>query len=564
MIKRIYKLLTKKQKVKFFYLFILFLPLIILETLSYGSLPTFVIFIMSPDKIIDLIPNVMISDVLSRLSEYERALYGFITVGSLFLIKAIAILLINYYELKISREIDLENSQKLFSKYINAPFIFHVYNNPSELIQNLNDVKRSTSVIIGLSTILKEVLIISAISAMLIISNVKLFSYILLILIIPVIFILNFFKNMLLSKGEIAIQFRNQRLKILSESITNIKFIKLINAQNFIINYFKKINFKAANQDMIATYISKIPKIILETFSIITILSVIFFLYISKGGLIEIIPILTLLIVSIIRFIPSVGSILVAVNNYRYNLPALKVFDLFFHEENEIKNKEKNVIDKNKDNFQNKIEVKNISYHYPNNKINVIKNLNFEIYKGEKIGISGKSGSGKSTLLNLILGLLTPVEGSIKCDGEEIKNDINNWYSKIAYVPQKITLFEESIKKNICFGNNENDIKNENFMEAIKLSELTNFINSLPEKFDTNVGHDGGIVSGGQLQRIGIARALYLKPDILILDEPTSNLDSEIEMAIINSLFKLKDLTIILISHNKVILEKCDRLVKLN
>lgn len=564
MIKRIYKLLTKKQKVKFFYLFILFLPLIILETLSYGSLPTFVIFIMSPDKIIDLIPNVMISDVLNRLSEYERALYGFITVGSLFLIKAIAILLINYYELKISREIDLENSQKLFSKYINAPFIFHVYNNPSELIQNLNDVKRSTSVIIGLSTILKEVLIISAISAMLIISNVKLFSYILLILIIPVIFILNFFKNMLLSKGEIAIQFRNQRLKILSESITNIKFIKLINAQNFIINYFKKINFKAANQDMIATYISKIPKIILETFSIITILSVIFFLYISKGGLIEIIPILTLLIVSIIRFIPSVGSILVAVNNYRYNLPALKVFDLFFHEENEIKNKEKNVIDKNKDNFQNKIEVKNISYHYPNNKINVIKNLNFEIYKGEKIGISGKSGSGKSTLLNLILGLLTPVEGSIKCDGEEIKNDINNWYSKIAYVPQKITLFEESIKKNICFGNNENDIKNENFMEAIKLSELTNFINSLPEKFDTNVGHDGGIVSGGQLQRIGIARALYLKPDILILDEPTSNLDSEIEMAIINSLFKLKDLTIILISHNKVILEKCDRLVKLN
>lgn len=564
MIKRIYKLLTKKQKVKFFYLFILFLPLIILETLSYGSLPTFVIFIMSPDKIIDLIPNEMVSDVLSGFSEYERALYGFITVGSLFLIKAIAILLINYYELKISREIDLENSQKLFSKYINAPFIFHLYNNPSELIQNLNDVKRSTSVIIGLSTILKEVLIISAISAMLIISNVKLFSYILLILIIPVIFILNFFKNMLLSKGEIAIKFRNQRLKILSESITNIKFIKLINAQNFIINYFKKINFKATNQDMIATYISKIPKIILETFSIITILSIIFFLYISKGGLIEIIPILTLLIVSIIRFIPSVGSILVAVNNYRYNLPALKVFDLFFHEENEIKNSEKNVIDKNKVNFLNKIEVKNISYHYPNNKINVLKNLNFEIYKGEKIGISGKSGSGKSTLLNLILGLLTPIEGSIKCDGEEIKNDINNWYSKIAYVPQKITLFEESIKKNICFGNNENDIKNENFMEAIKLSELTNFINSLPEKFDTNVGHDGSIVSGGQLQRIGIARALYLKPDILILDEPTSNLDSEIEMAIINSLFKLKDLTIILISHNKAILEKCDRLVKLN
>ena len=315
---------------------------------------------------------------------------------------------------------------------------------------------------------------------------------------------------------------------------------------------------------MVATYISKIPKIILETFSIITILSVIFFLYVSKGGLVEIIPILTLLIVSIIRFIPSVGSILVSVNNYRYNLPALKVFDLSFHEETETSNTENKIINKNNINFKDKIEVKNISYHYPNNQIDVLKNLNFEINKGEKIGISGKSGSGKTTLLNLILGLLTPVEGSIKCDGKEIRDDIKNWYSKIAYVPQKITLFEESIKKNICFGISESNIKNEDFKDAIKLSELNSFINSLPEKFETNVGHDGSIVSGGQLQRIGIARALYLKPDILILDEPTSNLDSEIEMAIINSLFKIKNLTIILISHNKSILEKCDRLIKLD
>ena len=126
MIKRIYKLLDKKQKVKFFYLFILFLPLIVLETLSYGSLPAFVIFIMSPEKIINLISNTFLAEILLSLNEYERALYGFITVASLFIIKAIAVLLINYYELKVSKEMDVENTQKLFSKYINAPFIFHV------------------------------------------------------------------------------------------------------------------------------------------------------------------------------------------------------------------------------------------------------------------------------------------------------------------------------------------------------------------------------------------------------------------------------------------------------
>ena len=192
-----------------------------------------------------------------------------------------------------------------------------------------------------------------------------------------------------------------------------------------------------------------------------------------------------------------------------------------------------------------------------------MKNLNFEIKKNQKIGISGKSGSGKSTLINIILGLFEGNEGKILCDEVDILDNLKNWHNIIGYVPQRITLFDDTIKNNICFGIDEKNI-DINFLEKIlKSSNLDTFIDKLPEKLNTKVGHEGSIISGGQLQRVGIARALYLKPKILILDEPTSSLDKKIEEEIIEALFKIENLTIIIISHNENVLRKCDKILNL-
>ncbi|MBD1140962.1 ABC transporter ATP-binding protein [Pelagibacterales bacterium SAG-MED39] len=533
-----------------------------LEMMSIGSLPAFIIFIISPEKIISLFDNHSLINFLVNLTEYERSLYGFLIVAFLFILKAFLILLINYFEMNFLKQMDLENSKKLFSKYLHSPFLFHVYNNPSELTQNLNDIKRTTSVIFGFCTIIKEMLIILSIASLLILTNVKLFSYLILILIIPILFLLNYFKNLLLDRGEIARIFRTKRLKTIAESLSNIKFIKINNIENFVIDYFKKNNYLATHQDMVANYISKIPKVILETFSIITILLIVFFLYTKAGSLVDIIPIMTLLIVSIVRFIPSIGNILVALNNYKYHYPALKSYKLLFEENFNDNTFNKNTLKKIE--FKKQILIESISYNYPNNEIKILRDLNLNIKKNQKVGISGKSGSGKSTLLNIIMGLIQPTEGKVTCDGNEIEGNIKNWYSKIGYVPQKVTLFDETIKNNICFGTNKNYFDDKNYDKAIKLAELEKFISSLPDKENTKIGHEGSLVSGGQFQRIGIARALYSNPEILVLDEPTSSLDKKIESSIIDSLFQIKDLTIILISHNDSVLSKCDKVINLD
>ena len=306
--------------------------------------------------------------------------------------------------------------------------------------------------IFGFSTILKETLIICAISMVLIFSNFKLFLYLFLILIVPVLFLYNYFKNILVAKGEIARIFRTKRLKTISESLNNIKFIKLRTLETFVINFFKENNYKAIHQDMIASFVSKIPRIILETFAIITILTIVYYLYLSVGNIKDIIPILTLLIVSIVRFIPSVGNILISINNYKFHLPALKNFNLLFENPSQLLEEQDSFKSQSKITFENEINIENLSFHYPNNNIQIIKNLSFNIKKNQKIGIFGKSGKGKSTLLNLILGLYSPVEGRILSDKIEIKENLKSWHSQIGYVPQKITLFDETIKNNICFG----------------------------------------------------------------------------------------------------------------
>ena len=163
----------------------------------------------------------------------------------------------------------------------------------------------------------------------------------------------------------------------------------------------------------------------------------------------------------------------------------------------------------------------------------------------------------------MLLGLLKPKNGEIKIDNNNIHNNLRGWQKSIGYVPQTTHLLDDSIKKNICFGIDDDKIDNEKLEKAIKISGIDEFINNQPNRLDTIIGHDGGRISGGQLQRIGIARALYLDPKILILDEPTSSLDAITEENIINKILSLDELTVILISHNPKIIEKCDNILTL-
>ena len=220
--------------------------------------------------------------------------------------------------------------------------------------------------------------------------------------------------------------------------------------------------------------------------------------------------------------------------------------------------------------FKDKIVFDKVSFKYNDKNKFVLRNLSFSISKGDIIGLIGKTGSGKSTLIDLLMSLLTPTKGSIYIDNEPLNEEINfqrilEWRSTIAHVPQNVFLSDGSISENIAFGVAKNEINIKKVVNSAERAQINDFIFSLPNKYETRVGERGTRLSGGQVQRIAIARALYKDASLLILDEATSALDSLTEEEVIKSIYNLnKEVTIIIIAHRNSTLRNCNKVIELN
>jgi ABC-type multidrug transport system fused ATPase/permease subunit len=218
-------------------------------------------------------------------------------------------------------------------------------------------------------------------------------------------------------------------------------------------------------------------------------------------------------------------------------------------------------------NFENQIEFCNVNFSYNNDSNYIIKNFNFVIKKGDKIGIKGITGGGKTTLINLLTTLLHPLSGKIVVDKELELNEstYKNWKKKISYVPQEYLILDDSIKNNVIFSIDDESVNNDRLELALKVSELDQYVNKLQNKVDTMIGERGINLSGGQRQRIAIARAIYKYKEILIFDEATSSLDYQTENKIIENIKKyLPNITFFMITHREQTLSHVDKVIDLN
>ena len=277
----------------------------------------------------------------------------------------------------------------------------------------------------------------------------------------------------------------------------------------------------------------------------------------DKNYLQSIVPLLAVYLFTFLKILPSLNTIIIETQSYMYT-------KLFVNKINEkIFSQVSSNIEKNypKLKFENKIQLKNISYKFQDKY--VFKNLNLEIKKSEKIGIIGLSGAGKTTLLNIIMGFLNSSSGEIMIDDVKIDNEnINKWQNNFAYVSQSVYLIDDSIIRNITLENDNNKIDKELFKVSIIKSGLDNFLKNNEERINDSIGERGSKISGGELLRVGLARAYYSQRDIFILDEFTSALDETTEVDIINKLNKINK-TLIIVSHKKSTLKYCDRIFQI-
>ena len=553
---KIIKILDTNQRTFFKYLIFLMLIAMILETVGIASLiPLINLFSEG-----NLLSNYNIEIYLKSLNIDIKDNINIFLIFILFffILKNIFLVFFYYIDSKFIYKVRFDLGVSLFKEYLYRDYLFHVRNNSAKLKEKIT---AQTSVfggaLSGLSQIICEGLIIfGLLSFLFLIKPLET-----LIILLTGLFLSLFFYLILRSKiyilGKKRVIFQSALIKTMTEGFDAIKDIMIFKSQKEFINNLREDSKNLAKAGYTMSFINRLPKIWFEI-SLIILLTVLIFIIGEKNedyG--SIIATVGIFLITALRILPSSNKILQAFQQIKFSESTLDSL------EQDLKEKDlKPLKNSNKENeifFQNKIEFKQVNFNYDGSKINILNHINFQINKNEFIGIIGETGSGKSTLIDLLTGLIKPVSGSIEVDGNSISKNPNSWIEKIGYVPQNVYLTDDTIEKNISFGYDK-DLSNEEMEKTIKNAQLTKFIASLKNGIKTKVGERAVKISGGERQRIGIARALYRNPDILLFDEATSALDIETENSFFNTLNSLKKKkTIIFITHRRNTLDFFDQ-----
>ena len=467
----------------------------------------------------------------------------------------------------LSEEIGAFISTKIIKNVLNQSYIYHQKETSNKIINAATFCSRSTSGAIDyLLTLITAILLSSSILITILIINFRISSIIILFS-VGTYFLIAFLTNKrILKNSKIQLKLSNKQIELIQIPLNSIKDILLNSNQNYFVSNYEKNEKQLRKKFGETKFISLFPKIIIETFVFSSITILAFLIFKQLNSKLFLLPILGTILVSLQKLFPYNQQIFTSWARIKSSKDSINSVFEYMNVKPKVLIKNKDLVDIP---FKKAIELKNISFSYPNSNKEVIKNFSTIIKKGQKIGIKGETGKGKSTLINVLMGLIIPNKGEILIDGENLysnKLHINlaSWSSKIAHVPQEISLFNNDFYHNIAFGLPSDEIDMRKVKFASKIACIDEFISSKKFKYKSNVGENGSLLSGGQRQRIAIARAIYKKLDILILDEATSALDYKTERKILNSIFSLdKEMTIIIISHKNDILDLCDEVINL-
>ena len=470
-----------------------------------------------------------------------------------------------YVQNEFSHKLFTNISKNIFKNYLNKNFVFHLNKNSSELIRNIQSEANlfSFGVVFPVIKLLSEVLIFIPICIFLIIYEWKA-SLITILFMSSIGYILLKLTNEKLKEWGKKRQFHSAHiLKQLRQSFTSIREIILNNLEEVFLNKYHFHNLESAKAGRHKDTITQLPRLILELIGVTVFLILIIFLLNMGKEISEIFVIIGVFFFASTKLLPSISKITQSVQSIKFNSA---VVDLVYRELVDFKTipnnkkKEEPLFDEF---IFNNINFENVSFSYSTRKKKVLNNINIEIKKGDKIGVVGKTGSGKSTFLNLFTGLLEPEDGKIKVNQTEIKNSLSSWQKLIGYVPQNVSIIDESVLFNISLEEDYNKIDLKKVDEVLKSVDLYDYIYSLPKKVHELAGEYGKNFSGGQCQRLGIARALYKNAKIIVLDEATSALDEKTETIILKKLFKHKNYTIVTISHRKNSIKDCNKIFEI-
>ena len=557
--------INKNFRFRFFLLCFLMIISALLELGSIASLVPFlqkILFVGEDTKVI------FFDEFFNNYKFYQENKFLIITI---FFIGFILLsLLIRVSVLKLTfnftKIIGLHFSRLVVKKTLDLSYMKYTSLNSSNLVAMLETkIDRLVEFTYHTLEVLSSLTILIFIFTGLILVNTKISIITFTFLFFCYFVMFKIYKKKMIGLGNVYATGLSNRVKTIQEIFGSFRLLKIDQSisRTFFNNQFLKFDENIRSALARLSFLGTFPRYFIEGVAIIIISALAFFL-IKKNIYPQELIVLSLGVIAFAaqKLLPLAQKIYYSFSYMlAHKQSVLDIVDFLDIKTNQI------TVSKKKDlSFSKSIVLKDIKFEYLTKKKNIIfENINLEIKKRSKVCILGKTGSGKSTFVDLIIGLLKPDNGQVLVDEVNIEDSIDSWQRKISYVPQSTFLTDTTILENITFGINHSDIDFKKLDKAIKIANLENMINSFPEKLQTKIGERGVMLSGGQVQRLGLARAFYRDFEILILDESTNALDTDTENLVYSNInTEFEDKTIFSITHNREISKKFDLTLELN
>lgn len=494
-----------------------------------------------------------------------------ITIALIYIVKNVYFMFLSWIRAKYAEKLNTELSSKMMKGYMSKGYTFFSNTNTGELIQGTQgDVISAKLIVYNAMKLVTDLLSVMFIAMYLLMVDWQLALGVGVMAMFCFLIVGRIFSRISLKAGERCRKYQAKANQKLLQAFQGIKEVLVLKKEEFFTRTYSRDFALQLREDTTRVICSEFPAYIIEGSCVVVIFAIICFRVVYGGVSDELIPVLASFVVAAFRILPAIGKMTSEYSSINYYYAGLdSVYRNFKEVCAETNNAtiilgNKSVVERELS-FEHHIRLEDVVFFYDENQNKIINHLNLTINKGEAIAFVGPSGSGKTTLSDIILGLLRTQNGKIVVDGQNIMDSPFAWSKLVGYVSQTMYLVDDSIRVNVAFGVDEEEIDDEKVWDCLRRAHIDKYVMQMEQGIYTTVGDRGLRISGGQRQRIAIARALYHNPQILVLDEATSALDNDTEKAVMESIEALQgEITMIIVAHRLSTVKNCNRIYEIN
>ena len=565
LLKKLSAILDRGQKIRILGLMVLILIGGLLETASASLILPLVSAILDEEKFAENRYVMQIRELLGieSIRTFTLCMLGFII--AIYIFKAVFLILQTYLLARFANKNRARCTTNLLWQFLHRPYEYYLYAETSDIIRTIyGDMDNIFNLLLQCMNFASELVVSMCLGVFLLITDWKM--CLLMVLLLGVLTLINVkvIKKHLNIAGEGSRITQAGMYKWILQGASGIKDVKVLRKEYYFTDRYSDSAEGYADNQIKYNVLTNLPRLLIEAVAILGILIYVMISMLMGVNIASLMTTIAAFAVAAMRLLPSVNRLNTYIANIAYFEPAL---DFIYENVNTKGLSEENVLITHNPteeyvpalSFKDTIELNDITFAYPNTDKNIFTHADMTVPIGASVGVVGASGAGKSTIVDIMLGLLEVKSGEILCDGIDAIEHYPEWLSHIGYIPQTIYMLDDSIRRNIAFGVDDSDIDDDRVWAVLKEAQMMDFVKDLPDGLDAQIGERGVRISGGQRQRLGIARALYHNPQILIFDEATSALDNDTETAIMDAIDSLHgQKTMVIIAHRLRTIENCD------